>query len=101
MKKLIITIIFILLVTSQSPAKDWQGQCGDIAHLAGTIMETRLTGATMQQMMECLSDEDQINFGAMVVDAYEQPLWNSPKYKKRAILKFKNKWYLYCVKQLR
>lgn len=102
MKKIIITIITMVIITTAiATAKEWQEQCGDITRLAGTIMETRQLGASMQSMMESLSMEDQKNFGAMVVDAYEQPLFSTPEYRKETVEKFKNKWCLYCVKRLR
>ncbi len=90
-----------MATTATATAKEWQEQCGDIASLAESIIEARQLGASMQSMMEALSAEDQVNFGAMVIEAYDRPLFKTPKYRKEAIAKFKNKWYLYCVKRLR
>ena len=94
MKKIV--LIAALTLTASAPTFASEN-CSLMAEMASVIMEKRLNGVTMRQMMEISDDKLAVQ---MVTEAYEQPAYRTEGMKTRAIQDFENKWYLRCVKAL-
>jgi len=58
--------------------------------LMSDMMEIAGTGADLKDIAE-----------SIVIKAYEQPQFSGEDYKKEAIEKFTNQWFLLCIKSMR
>jgi hypothetical protein len=78
--------------------------CNSIASYAETAMTKRQEGFLMVQMMEIAigSDSDNVNeFGrTIIIEAYEHPRYSTTEFQREAIADFRDRWYLWCAKQV-
>jgi hypothetical protein len=93
----------LLLTTSPVYADILTQNCTAIGELARSIMEKRQSGTDMSVMMSVvdkLDEKDPIkDVGrAMVIEAYEAPLFNGDEFKQRTISEFANKIQVSCYK---
>ncbi len=87
------------LLTGAAQAED---PCQRISKLAGTIMENRQAGTSMERMIEIASGEqfksiDKI-LRHLIVEAYSQPRYNSKPNQQNAVKDFSNDQMLLCMK---
>lgn len=102
MKKLFVLLACSLAfaASAQEPPKvDWQTKCESASRLAKTIMEGRLAGVSMSEMMS-IAKEGGLSH-TMIIEAYDSPRYQTPAMQRRAVEEFRDKWYLLCVKALR
>lgn len=93
MKKLI-TITLAALLSAPAMAND--NPCPDIYELAKSIMTGRQNGVPLIKMIEVGKGNSVIN--AMVLDAYESPMFHGDLAKGRQINEFANKNAVMCYK---
>jgi hypothetical protein len=92
MKALILTTT--LLATTPALAED-KPSCSDLAGLAQTIMEVRQNGVDMVKVMEVAGDTEL--YRQLIIMAYEQPKFDTARYKQERISEFKNMVYRECL----
>ncbi|MER8564261.1 hypothetical protein NKH85_04945 [Mesorhizobium sp. M0924] len=94
--------ITLLLVASSSTKADvLTDNCTAIGDLARNIMAKRQGGTDMSVMMSVVDKLDEENpikgIGkAMVIQAYQAPLFNGDEYKQRTISEFANEIQVKC-----
>ena len=95
MKKLLIALTIATLSFAAS-AEDKQSQCTEISDFAGNIM-------TLRQLGKPMADTFKISGGSkfvesIIIEAYEHPKFSTEEYRKESVSKFKNKYFLMCIK---
>ena len=96
MKKLI-----LLALLCASPAAAEEHVCQVIGELGETIMTMRQSGAPMSKMMAVLPQIDaQIREVTEIAVrmAYDEPLYSSESYQRRAVVQFRDKVEVLCFK---
>ena len=114
MKKLsiiAITCFTVLFIVTSVYAGDtdstdnWRSMCEMVSKLSRVTMTKRQGRVSMQKMMDVtqldLSEKMTNLWETMVIEAYEEPVYSSKKYQKRAIEDFTNIWHLDCVKKFK
>ena len=96
MKKLLLAVT--LLLAFNASAKLSIDNCYQLEELAGVIMEARQAGSTMGEMIK-LADNHKLT-EALVIDAFEVPLYETDEYKQREIDKYKNKVFKMCFQSI-
>ena len=96
MKKLLLAAT--LLLAFNASAKLNIDNCYQLEELAGVIMEARQAGSTMGEMIK-LADNHKLT-EALVIDAFEVPLYETAEYKEREINKYKNTVFKMCFKSI-
>ena len=69
--------------------------CETIGELAKTIMEARMAGVPLQDMMK---DANQLS-RQLLISAYEVSAYATERMQNREIVNFQNEIYLACIKQ--
>ena len=95
------TILLILLLTLSPVSAITLEDCNDISNFAATVMRSRQANIDMVKVIQVVQDNDDAAKDAMefiVKDAYSQPGYSTIKYKTKAIMQFKNKYFLECYK---
>jgi hypothetical protein len=95
MKKSLLLLTALTVVSTNAFAKNLD--CKGTSDLAGVIMESRLVGVTMADMFN-INEDGNKTIEKMIIQAYESPAYSTEKYQQNAILEFKNKWFMACVK---
>jgi hypothetical protein len=88
-------IAFLLVIGSYCNAFAEPADCKDFETLARKVMDGRLSGVSMSDVMAIKGSE---SFKFIVIEAYESPKYSSEQRKKEAIDEFGNSIYLRCVK---
>lgn len=103
-KILVVCTTCILLAFSSMSFAEETTFCDTIEEVANAVMTKRQAGLPMSNMIRLLNKIDDKNFkkamSLIIIDAYQIPMFYTNKAKKRAVLEFKNKWYLLCYKEL-
>ena len=96
MKKLL-TAIAILSTSFIAQAEESKGMsCKDISEFAGSVMQIRQQGTPMSDLYERANGSKVIE--SLIILAYEVPKFSTAEYKQREVNKFKNEFFLTCVK---
>ena len=107
--KVISLVIAVLLVGGiafgQAKGAEGDGVCSSFESFAATVMEKRQGGVRMQVMMEIVNSGEaspQLTevMRGIVINAYEQPNWNSKEMERGAVREFRNEVYLECIKNI-
>ena len=98
--KVLLTAIFILAMAMPVMADDVHEACTELAKLAEVVMEKRQEGVAMPEMMAVVTDPEHDLIRTMIVNAYEEPRWNSASIRHQTICEFRDSWYLKCYKIL-
>lgn len=96
MKKLLPTIALLMTLAPTAYAEDSKTMCKQVSAVAEQIMKARQNGVDMSKLFELTEDNEAAQ--GMIILAYEQPQYSSDKYQQREVQKFKNGFYLACVK---
>ena len=70
--------------------------CKELSTLAGRYMTLRQSGTSMADIYHTANGDDVIEL--MIERAYEVPRYPTKKYRDDEIVKFKNDWFLGCIK---
>jgi len=99
MKALILaTTLAALSFTANAEDKpsDKASSCKKISELAGRYMDLRQSGVPMADIYGTANGSELLEL--MIVQAYEKPQFGTEKYKLEQVSKFKNEWFLSCIK---
>ena len=100
MKSIITLILTICIVTGLSGISyAEQASCKDWERLATSIMTKRQEGAMMSDMYATAEENEAIE--DMIIQAYEQPRYQTEMHKTRIINKFANEYFKACIKYRR
>ena len=108
--KTILTVLFFILITTPAFAEDtWKTTCEALSETAGSIMSARQAGVPLAQMMNMLTEKEPVGatekdkryVEGLVLQAYEQPRFNTEDDKNNSINDFQNTIYLRCAKMYR
>lgn len=94
-------LLILALLATPVLADDSLEICAEIGKLSETIMEKRQAGVSMAEMMAVAKGEAKELAQTLVIDAYDQPRYQTPDVQRRTIGDFRDKWYLVCVKGVR
>ncbi|WP_201555790.1 hypothetical protein [Psychrobacter sp. 72-O-c] len=97
MKKVLLGLALSLGITTPSLAADKAEFCVDVKGLAEIIMESRLVGVDVVNLMK-VAGEDKMQ-QAMVRDAFSKPSYQTPEHQADATREFGAKYYLDCLKR--
>lgn len=75
---------------------DKAASCKKISELAGRYMDLRQSGVPMADIYHTANEDNLIQL--MIEQAYEVGRYNTKKYSDAEIVKFKNGWFLSCIK---
>ena len=93
MKKILLAVTLMsLLLTSQAS----EISCEQIEITARTIMEARQAGVPLKSVMKVVKTSDAMK--QVVIQAYDSSKYETDSYKKSAVEKFANKYYVSCLK---
>ena len=99
MKKLIFIGIFILIATTSFAEKL---PCSIIGRTAEAVMEARQSNVPMEKMIKVAEESDDLTAGnfikALVIEAYDRPIYNTLENQKKAVTNFKNQFLVECYK---
>lgn len=96
MKKLL-TALAILSTSFIAQAEESKFMnCKEISEFAGSIMQVRQQGTPMSDLYDIANGSKVIE--SLIILAYEVPKFNTEEYKQREVNKFKNEFFLTCVK---
>jgi hypothetical protein len=100
--KYLIILIIVFIVSTIGVQADNSDSCENIDKTAENIMTSRQSGVPMVEVVKLVNENiksDTLNkfVTEMVKDAYKEPRFSTQDYKKKAILDFRNKWYLFCL----
>lgn len=76
--------------------------CEEYGSTAELIMQKRQSGVDISQMLKIansLNKKSQDVFKNMIIDAYDRPEYSSSKYRNEEIKKFKERYYIACLKK--
>jgi hypothetical protein len=79
------------------------GLCTDsFGQLTRAIMEARQSGTTLERALEIANENEALSKATTIVvlDAYEQPKYESPSVIHKVVVEFGNKWVMQCIKEL-
>lgn len=96
MRTLILAAAITALSFTANAEDTKQSQCAEIASLAGNIMTLRQVGKPMAEVYKIANGSKLIE--AMAVQAYETPRFSTKQAKDEYIGKFKDTWFLACIK---
>lgn len=103
-KIFIICTTCILLAFSSLSFAEEESLCDAIEEVASVIMIKRQAGLPMSNMIKHLNKISDNDFkeviSEIIVEAYQTPMFYTKEAKARAVLEFKNRWYLQCYKKL-
>lgn len=79
--------------------------CYGLSSVAETMMRSRQNGRSMSQLLQRVSAQDVrpelISFQReVVIEAFETPQYQSPSVKENAISDFRDRWDVYCRKNI-
>lgn len=99
MKKLILALS-IAALSFTANAEDKPSEkitlCKELSTLAERYMTLRQSGASMADVYGTASGNKLVEL--MITQAYEVPQFGTEKYKLEQVSKFKNEWFLSCIK---
>lgn len=98
MKKLLTALALTLTFTTNASEEN-KGEvdvCNQISELAERYMTLRQDGVSMSKLYKTAKGNKLVE--KMVVDAYEVPKFSTDEYREIQVSKFKNRWFLNCVK---
>ena len=107
MKKLVITLILVLIATPAiAEERTWQESCQTTANLAEIVMTRRQEGVSIVEMVTIVKDmpigsKERELTESILINAYGQPKFSTEEYIEEAITDFKNEVYLECAKSMR
>ena len=90
MKRLMIAAVAALMLC---PAQA-EEPCAILGKLARTVMESRQLGVALSKLMTIVKDDSLST--KIVLDAYEQPRYQSEEFQQHATENFGNKWEIMC-----
>jgi len=70
--------------------------CKELSTLAERYMTLRQSGTSMADIYGTANGSELLEL--MIVQAYEKPQFGTEKYKLEQVSKFKNEWFLSCIK---
>lgn len=91
MKKLLIALALTAATTAQA-----ETICETYSGLAGSIMDSRQSGASMATVIAVVREDAYAT--QIAKTAYEQPRWHTDESRQRAIEDFRDAVYLECYK---
>ncbi len=101
MKKLILTLICVVGLSSVAYSDDTHETCKRVEQIAGVIMEKRQAGASMSAMIDATNSVESSSknlLNKIIKDAYDYPRYSSEEYRQEAVSEFENKYYGICLK---
>lgn len=98
MKKLLTALALTLTFTANASEekKSEVDVCNQISELAERYMTLRQDGVSMSKLYKTAKGNKLVE--KMIVDAYEVPKFSTDEYREIQVSKFKNRWFLNCVK---
>jgi hypothetical protein len=93
MKKILLAATLISLSLTSQAAKI---SCEQIEVTARTIMDARQAGVPLKSVMKIVKDSDAMK--QVAIQAYDSSKYETDSYKKSAVEKFANKYYVSCLK---
>lgn len=97
MYRMIMVLIMVL------PMHSMAADCNSIGSLAKSVMETRQKGIPLGSAIEVIESIDNKAVSdlakGMVLSAYKRPRYNTEENKSDSVIRFQNKWTLYCYEQ--
>ena len=99
MKTLILAVALTTLpftAIAEEAVKDKISVCKSLSDLSGRYMTLRQSGTSMADIYHTANGDDVIEL--MIEQAYEVERYNTKKYRDDEIVKFKNEWFLSCIK---
>lgn len=70
--------------------------CKNIYDFATVVMNARQNSAPIMKVIELVKDSPALQ--KIIISAYEQPLYNTERFKKEATEEFANALYIQCMK---
>ena len=97
------TVLGLFASANASESEDEQKKsmvelCASSANLAKTIMEVRQNGGEMFKLLEVANGDELAE--KIVIAAFDEPLYSTEEYKKRAAREFSNEVMLICMKSV-
>jgi hypothetical protein len=92
MKRLLIAATAALMMT----AAHADPVCVALGEYSRTVMDARQTGVALSKIMEIVKGDD--IHTRIVLDAYEQPRFQTEEFRRTAIQDFGNKWETVCYR---
>lgn len=102
----LILVVMILTMFFVAPrmtvAGDVESFCANVSKAAGAIMQKRQENVDISKLMATLPEEGQVRkiLKAIIIDAYNSPSYSTEKYKREAVMKFKNAVYIDCFEAM-
>ena len=99
MKKVFLMAALLVHLAAQAEERDVKSFCGSVGDLAKTVMEKRLAGMSIRNMVAIANDNPMTT--EMVMQAYGAPAYQTEAAQERAIREFETKWYLDCLRNMK
>tara|TARA_R110000772_G_scaffold55614_1_gene126974 strand:- start:43 stop:333 length:291 start_codon:yes stop_codon:yes gene_type:complete len=90
MKKLILIVALTISTAVQADT------CEEIEHFARVVMTARQSDLPLISLIKAMKEKEFEK--AVIIMAYEKPLFNGKAYKDKTINAFANQWYISCLK---
>jgi hypothetical protein len=87
----------IILAAAIAASPAFADTCARIGEFAESTMGARQSGAALSRVIAVTNDLPPL-FRAIVLEAYEQPRYQSEMHKNREIQDFRNKWESACYR---
>lgn len=111
MKKILGLCIFLLCTsgyanTTNSKNKNIENFCDDIKSYSQFFMSKRQDSEDITTLISVINnlksakEADKKFMKSLLYEAYDEPIWGSSEYKRRAINEFGNKQYLICIREM-
>lgn len=107
MKKVLLSVIIILLIPSTGYSQDKEKICSDMSMLAGEIMKIRQANVPIVELKKAInnnenaSNKKEVEIANSMIDmAYTRPRFSSEENQQNEIVDFQNEIYLYCITNL-
>lgn len=95
-------ILFLSSLLVSLPMIAEENICEEYGSTAELIMQKRQSGVDISQMLKIansLNKKSKDVFTNMIIDAYDRPEYSGSKYKNEEIKKFKERYYIACLKK--
>ena len=92
MKKLILIVALTVSAAAQADAST----CEEVEHFARVAMTARQSDLPLISLIKAMKEKEFEK--AVIIMAYEKPLFNGKAYKDKTINAFANQWYISCLK---
>ena len=87
----------IILAAAIAAAPAYADPCARIGSFAAEVMATRQSGAALSRVLAITDDMPSI-FRKIVLEAYEEPRYQSELHKQRSAQDYRNRWESACYR---